>query len=135
MHFLIADIFARDHDLPMRVRIFGVLLSTILLSGCSYTYDVLAVAINGHLAFIVDPKSRKQPDCIRSIHVETDQRLVPSRQPVTTHNSSEGEFSGGRITRLMAAPIHSQFPMAKDCRAKPLFMMANRRNPSKPSPL
>ena len=57
----------------MRVRLFGVLLSTILLSGCSYTYDVLAVAINGHLAFIVDPKSRKQPDCIRSIHVETDQ--------------------------------------------------------------
>ena len=64
----------------MRVRLCGALLCTILLSGCSYTYDILAVAINGHLAFIVDPKSRKQPDCIYSIHVETDQaaRAKPS---------------------------------------------------------
>jgi len=73
MLFRIADILARDHDLPMQVRLCGMLLSTILLSGCSYTYDILAVAINGHLAFIVDPKSRKQPDCIYSIHVDTDQ--------------------------------------------------------------
>jgi hypothetical protein len=72
MLFRIADTFARDHDLPMQVRLCGVLLSTILLGGCSYTYDMLAVAINGHLAFVVDPKSRKQPDCIYSIHVETD---------------------------------------------------------------
>jgi len=57
----------------MRVRLYGALLSTILLSGCSYTYDILAVAINGHLAFVVDPKSRKHSDCIYSIHVQTDQ--------------------------------------------------------------
>ena len=47
--------------------------SLLALTGCSYAYDLRAIIIHGRLAFIVDPASEQQPDCIRSIHVQTDQ--------------------------------------------------------------
>ena len=47
-----------------------------LLSGCSYVYDLKAIAINGRLAFIVDPHSRSGASCIRSIEVTA---VGPSR--------------------------------------------------------
>lgn len=45
----------------------------LALSGCSYVYDLLAVVIDGRLAFVVDPHSRRHPECIQSIHVLTDE--------------------------------------------------------------
>ena len=55
-------------------------MSVFTLAGCSYPYDLRAVVIHGRLAFIVDPGSRHKPDCIRSIHVQTDEeaRATPA---------------------------------------------------------
>ncbi|MDB5703225.1 MAG: hypothetical protein JWN66_341 [Sphingomonas bacterium] len=47
-------------------------LVMLTLGSCSYAYDLKVVAIDGHVAFVVDPSSRGQPDCIRSIHVSAD---------------------------------------------------------------
>ncbi len=42
---------------------------------------MLAVVIGGNLAFVVDPQSEKQPRCIRTIHVETDQAVRAKAAP------------------------------------------------------
>ena len=44
-------------------------LLAISLGSCSYTYDLKAVFIRGRLAFIVDPKSRRDAPCINAIEV------------------------------------------------------------------
>lgn len=49
----------------------GGIFCAFALSGCSYTYDLRAVKIGGRIAFIVDPRSQRSADCIRSIHVQT----------------------------------------------------------------
>lgn len=41
----------------------------ILLSSCSYGYDLQAVAMNGQLMFVVSPASSQQPECLRDIEV------------------------------------------------------------------
>ncbi|UNK78760.1 hypothetical protein MNQ96_14565 [Sphingopyxis granuli] len=45
-------------------------LIAFALGSCSYVYDLKAVMINGRVAFVVDPGSARQPDCVRSIYVE-----------------------------------------------------------------
>ncbi|QIK77538.1 hypothetical protein G7077_12590 [Sphingomonas piscis] len=42
------------------------------LGGCSYSYSLRAVVINGRLAFVVDPSSGRSPDCVRGITVSLD---------------------------------------------------------------
>lgn len=54
------------------IRYVLVLVAALTLGSCSYGYDILAVAINGRLAFVVDPRSSYKPDCIRSINVSVD---------------------------------------------------------------
>lgn len=49
----------------------GSIFCAFALSGCSYNYDLRAVKISGRIAFIVDPRSQRSADCIRSIHVRT----------------------------------------------------------------
>jgi hypothetical protein len=53
----------------MAGRIVFSLLACMLLSGCSYTYDILAVVQHGRLMFVVDPKSSHHPSCLREIEV------------------------------------------------------------------
>ena len=53
-------------------RIVGIAIAAFALGSCSYTYDLLAVVIDGRLAFIVDPSSSREPECINAIHVSTD---------------------------------------------------------------
>lgn len=53
-------------------RIVGIVAAAFALGSCSYSYDLLAVVIGGRLAFIVDPSSSREPDCIRGITVSTD---------------------------------------------------------------
>jgi hypothetical protein len=60
----------------MWIRRGIALVSLLALTGCSYTYELRAVVIDGHIAFIVDPNSDRQPDCIRSIYVETDEGVT-----------------------------------------------------------
>ncbi len=49
-----------------------MVFAALALGSCSYSYDVLAVVIGGKLAFIVDPSSGREPECIDAIHVSTD---------------------------------------------------------------
>lgn len=70
----IADIWQGVHNPCMGARAAGVLLSLLTLTGCSYPYDLRAIVLNGRLGFIVDPNSEHKPGCIRSIHVQTDER-------------------------------------------------------------
>lgn len=53
----------------MTRRILFSLLACVLLSSCSYAYDILAVVQHGRLMFVVDPKSRNHPSCLREIEV------------------------------------------------------------------
>ncbi|MBC2665238.1 hypothetical protein H7F51_06885 [Novosphingobium flavum] len=55
----------------MMLRILCSIVAALSVGGCSYVYDVVAVIVDGRLAFIVDPKSQSGADCIRSIHVST----------------------------------------------------------------
>lgn len=59
----------------MRSRAHFILtgLSGLALGSCSYAYNLRAVAIDGRLAFIVDPTSDRKPDCVRSIEVSVDE--------------------------------------------------------------
>jgi len=41
----------------------------IMLSSCSYVYDLHAVVSNEQLMFIVSPASSQQPECLRDIEV------------------------------------------------------------------
>lgn len=56
----------------MHLRAFVVLCLALLLSGCSYSYDLLATMIGGRVAFVVDPTSDRKSDCINAITVEMD---------------------------------------------------------------
>ena len=58
----------RDRSL----RLVAISLGAFALGSCSYAYDLLAVVIDGRLAFIVDPSSDRKADCIGSIHVSVD---------------------------------------------------------------
>jgi hypothetical protein len=77
----------------MRPRNVIVALSALALSGCSYIYDLRAIVIDGHLAFVVDPKSKRQADCIRSIHVQTVQGETAQAKPGP--NDAEGLVRNG----------------------------------------
>jgi hypothetical protein len=46
-----------------------VLAASMALSGCSYTYAVKAVMLDGRLAFVVDPASRERPRCVSRVSV------------------------------------------------------------------
>ena len=46
----------------------------ILLGGCSYAYDLLAVMKNGRVEFIVDPQSMSSATFYREVEVESDDR-------------------------------------------------------------
>jgi hypothetical protein len=56
----------------MRSRAFVISCFALMLTGCSYSYDLLATMIGGRLAFVVAPASDKKPDCINAITVEMD---------------------------------------------------------------
>jgi hypothetical protein len=50
----------------------------LLLGGCSYAYELVATVLDGHLAFAVSPDSRRAPECLRLVEVESDEaRAAP----------------------------------------------------------
>lgn len=55
----------------MKPSALAALSSAFLLSGCSYAYTVLATVIDGHLAFVADPKTNAR-DCLNQIEVLAD---------------------------------------------------------------
>jgi hypothetical protein len=62
-------------------RIAFLLLISATLSSCSYVYDVLAVARDGRLTFIVDPASGKRPSCLRQIEVTAEHPTKAKGEP------------------------------------------------------
>lgn len=59
--------------------LLGVL--AISLGACSYSYDLRAVVKGGQVMFEVASDSKRQPDCLRKISVETDERTAISPAP------------------------------------------------------
>lgn len=51
------------------------LIGLLGLSGCSYTFDVRAVMIDGRLAFMPGPRIRK-PECVSGVMVRDEAPLV-----------------------------------------------------------
>ena len=75
--------------MAMRVsnlQIVGIFAAAFALGSCSYSYDLLAVVIGGQLAFIVDPSSSQEPDCIRSITVSADKGETATAKAVLGDN-------------------------------------------------
>lgn len=54
----------------MRIQNAIAALAALSLSGCSYICDLKVIVLNGKIAFIVDPDSKRQANCITSIHVQ-----------------------------------------------------------------
>ena len=54
----------------MKIRNALILVATLFLSGCSYTYDVIAVVRSGRLYFEVGPRSGREPECLRNIEID-----------------------------------------------------------------
>lgn len=53
-------------------RALLLLWSIIILSGCSYGYDVVATLENGQITFRIDPRSNSKPSCLRQIEVTAE---------------------------------------------------------------
>jgi len=51
------------------------------LGGCSYDYEILAVARGGQLVFVVDPESGQAPSCVRQVEVIAEQGARARPQP------------------------------------------------------
>lgn len=70
-----------------------IVASVLLLSGCSYTFDILATMVDGRLTFIVDPQSARKPSsCLTNISVTVDDR--PSL-PTTQSDDEAQAFEQG----------------------------------------
>jgi hypothetical protein len=53
-------------------KMIATMLLCVSLGGCSYSYDLIAVAQNGQVVFEVDPASAQQPGCLRRIEVSAE---------------------------------------------------------------
>lgn len=78
------------------------------LTGCSYTYDILAVVIDGHLSFVVDPKSAQEVSCLNQIDVIADDDV--HAQPEAGDDLSRIEYGTFWHQRLVYDCV-DQFPV------------------------
>ncbi len=94
----------------LRLHTVGIVLAAFALGSCSYSYDLLAVVIDGRLAFIVDPSSSRQPDCINAIHVSTDKGETARATAAT--GDSEGMVANGVFWwKSMEQDCENPFPV------------------------
>ena len=54
-------------------RVAALIFLCAALSGCSYVYEILAVARGGQLVFVIDPNSDNAPSCVRQVEVIAEQ--------------------------------------------------------------
>lgn len=74
-------------------RVLLLLWSTIILSGCSYEYGVVAMLENGQIIFGVDPRSNSNPSCLRRIEViAEDERESAWRASVSYDDDCANKF-------------------------------------------
>src|SRR3546814_11654443 len=55
------------------LRLAAATLIVLSLGSCSYAYSLRAVVIDGRLAFVVAPWSKRHPDCMRGVVVSIDE--------------------------------------------------------------
>jgi hypothetical protein len=116
----------------LRRNIALVLLAT-MLGSCSYAYDVLAVALDGRLAFIVSPHSARRPSCVRQIEVLADDLTTtaqpeagddPTRVGYDTYWYESVDYNDGCANRFPLAygtPLSGEHPQEfGKVKAKPL---------------
>lgn len=58
-----------DHHRAMNALRLMILAGLLMLGGCSYIYDIVAVMIDGRLAFVVDQNSQSKPSCLTRVEV------------------------------------------------------------------
>jgi hypothetical protein len=76
----------------MRSPIIALLLFTMALGGCSYTYRVVATVRDGRIVFEGDPKS-SPPSCVRTIEVSAvGERDLVWRESVDYDDACANKF-------------------------------------------
>src|SRR3546814_3770618 len=55
------------------LRLAAGTLIVLLLGSCSYDFSLRAVVIDGRLTFVVSPRSKRHPDCMRGVVVSIDE--------------------------------------------------------------
>ncbi|WP_157083207.1 hypothetical protein [Novosphingobium lentum] len=75
---------------------------SMALGGCSYAYNLLALMRDGHIVFIVDPKSPSVPSCLRRIEVSAEgERSCVWRDSVDYEDACANKFPipfGAKLT-------------------------------------
>lgn len=80
-----------NEEMKQRLAILAPL--AMLLGGCSYSYDVIAVVRDGRIVFVVDPKSSSSPSCLRRIEVSAvDERESVWRESVDYDDDCANKF-------------------------------------------
>ena len=96
------------HPESMRTPLFraiGIAVAAFAIGSCSYSYNLLAVVIDGRLAFLVDPSSNHEPDCINAIRVSTDKG-----------EAATAKAAAGDDERLVANGVFWWKSMEHDCK-------------------
>lgn len=91
-------------------RLLGLSLFAFTLNGCSYDYQLKAVAIEGKLAFIVDPTSNRQPKCINGIIVDVDDGETARAEAVSGDDAGLVE-NGAFWWKSMEPDCQNPFPI------------------------
>lgn len=101
----------------MLFRIITTVAVATALSGCSYTYDVVASAQGGRVVFAVDPASRHHPSCLRRIAVVAKD----ARDPVWLESVSHDDDCENRFPLQYGAELKGQHQQNEEMvPAKPL---------------
>lgn len=90
---------------------FLAVLTFLSLGGCSYTYGLQAVMIDGRVAFIVAPSSNRQPDCVGNIDVVAESPEAQAEPAVSDDDKFAVE--GGVYWRVATngASCEGRFPV------------------------
>jgi hypothetical protein len=93
----------------MRVQPLLSVLALLPIASCSYVYDLKAVTIDNHFAFIVDPQSPSSASCIRSIEVTS----VSGEQAIAAHGDDRQSVAVGVFWKQTTASDQclNQFPV------------------------
>lgn len=92
------------------LRLIGITLAAFALGSCSYSYELLAVVIGGRLAFIVDPSSSREPECMNGIHVSTDKGETAKATPALG-DDEQLVANGVYWWKSLESDCQNQFPI------------------------
>src|SRR3546814_16923182 len=76
------------------LRLAAATLIVLSLGSCSYAYSLRAVVIDGRLAFVVAPWSKRHPDCMWGVVVSIDEG-GPIAKPAPGDDAALVQNGGG----------------------------------------